>query len=70
MIIKPRPPDIGFARAQEYPRLGDQLDALMKTMAALREQGVQLPPEGEAWVDACLAVKAKYPKPPEEDQKP
>lgn len=53
--------DYKEARAEEYPALGDQLDALMKYFAAQES----IPPELQEWVDACLAVKDKYPKQPQ-----
>jgi hypothetical protein len=40
-------------RAQEYPSVTDYLDAVVK--GDLEQQ--------QAYIDACLAVKAKYPKP-------
>ena len=49
-------------RKAEYPPIGDQLDAVMKMAAALREQGFQFPPEVEQWVARCQEVKAKYRK--------
>jgi hypothetical protein len=50
--------DYAEARRAEYPSTGDQLDALMKYFAALPE----IPAEVQDWVDACMAVKEKYPK--------
>jgi hypothetical protein len=40
-------------RSQEYPPIADYLDAVVKG------DQVQL----QAYIDACLAVKQKYPKP-------
>ena len=40
-------------RAQEYPPVTDYLDAVVKGDLA----------QQQAYIDACLAVKAKYPKP-------
>lgn len=40
-------------RAAEYPPAADYLDGIVKGDAA----------QVQAYVDACLAVKAKYPKP-------
>lgn len=40
-------------RAAEYPPLTDYLDGIVKGDAA----------QVQAYIDACLAVKAKYPKP-------
>jgi hypothetical protein len=44
-------------RASEYPKIGDQLDAIMK-WAVNHADG-----ELKAIADACMSVKAKYPKP-------
>ena len=51
--------DYREARASEYPALGDQLDALMKHFAAMPD----IPKGLGEWIDACQAVKEKYPKP-------
>lgn len=40
-------------RAAEYPAIADYLDGIVKGDTA----------QVQAYVDACLAVKAKYPKP-------
>lgn len=40
-------------RAAEYPPMADYLDGIVKGDQA----------QVQAYVDACLAVKAKYPKP-------
>jgi hypothetical protein len=40
-------------RAAEYPPMADYLDGVVKGDTA----------QVQAYVDACLAVKAKYPKP-------
>jgi hypothetical protein len=40
-------------RATEYPPMADYLDGIVKGDQA----------QVQAYVDACLAVKAKYPKP-------
>lgn len=50
-------------RREAYPPMGEQLDAVVKLAQAMREQGVELPPETEAWINRCLAVKSKFPKP-------
>lgn len=51
----PQPPAKTYAelRAAEYPSLLDLIDGLVKDDAA----------QVQAYKDACLAVKAKYPKP-------
>jgi len=53
----------GPLRAAAYPKLGDQLDAVMKLARALRDQGIVLPQEVCDWVAACESVKQRYAKP-------
>jgi hypothetical protein len=55
-------PDPAPLRAAAYMELGDQLDALMKGLAALHAQGIQLPPETVAWIEHCQDVKARFQK--------
>lgn len=53
-------------RAERYARempIGDQLDAVLKTLAGLREGGAALPAETEALIERWLAIKADHPKP-------
>lgn len=52
----PEPRDYAEARAREYPSLAIYLDGIVKGDQA----------QIQAYIDACLAVKAKYPKPTEE----
>jgi hypothetical protein len=40
-------------RAAEYPAIADYLDGIVKSDTA----------QVQTYIDACLAVKAKYPKP-------
>lgn len=46
------PPDYREQRAAEYPPMTDYLDGIVKSDQA----------QVQAYIDACLAVKAKYPK--------
>ena len=48
--------------AREMP-IGDQLDAVLKTLDSLREGGAELPAETEALIERWLAIKADHPKP-------
>ena len=48
--------------AHEMP-IGDQLDAVLKTLDSLREGGAALPAETKALIDRWLAIKADHPKP-------
>jgi hypothetical protein len=45
--------DVQELRAKEYPSMADYLDGIVKGDQA----------QVQAYIDACLAVKAKYPKP-------
>lgn len=49
-------------RKIEYPRVGTALDSLMKTLKFLRDSGIDIGPDGNEWVDSCIAVKDKIPK--------
>ena len=48
--------------AQEMP-IGDQLDAVLKTLVALRDGGTALPAETEALIARWQGIKADHPKP-------
>ena len=53
-------------RAERYARempVGDQLDAVLKTLDSMREGGAALPAETEALIERWLAIKADHPKP-------
>jgi hypothetical protein len=56
--LRPQPPAPTYAelRAAEYPPIADYLDGIVKGDQA----------QVQAYIDACLAVKAKYPKPADE----
>ncbi len=51
-------------RAAAYPFIGEGIDALMKGLAAYH-RGEPLPPDTLAYIEACEAVKARFPKPTE-----
>lgn len=48
-------------RRQEYPEIGDQLDAIMKWLAT--ETEITVPAELKSIAMKCMSVKAQYPKP-------
>ena len=52
--LRPKPPELTYAqkRAAEYPPMADYLDGIVKGNQA----------QIDAYIAACLAVKAKYPK--------
>ena len=50
--FKPPAPTYKELRAAEYPSIADYLDGIVKGDQA----------QVQAYIDACLAVKAKYPK--------
>lgn len=49
-------------RAEEYPPLGDQLDAIWKIVQAINA-GDSMPADALAVMAAVQAIKDKYPKP-------
>jgi len=58
----------GNLRSQEYPPVGEQLDALMKMAQSLQQQGVTLPEATQAWIAQCQAIKSRYAKQPSTSQ--
>ncbi len=48
-------------RRDEYPDIGEQLDAIMKWVAG--ENEITATPELKSIAMSCMAVKSKYPKP-------
>jgi len=52
-VVEPIVLDYREQRAVEYPPMADYLDGIVKGDEA----------QVQAYIDACLAVKAKYPKP-------
>ena len=53
--LRPVPPELTYTqkRVAEYPPMADYIDGIVKGDTA----------QVDAYVAACLAVKAKYPKP-------
>jgi hypothetical protein len=49
-------------RRKEYPKIGDQLDAIWKQLNQDRLNGKDLIAEADDLLGSILAVKAKYPK--------
>lgn len=54
---------INKKRQKDYPKIGDQLDAIWKILNQLRLDGVQLPQDGDDMLGKILKVKKDYPKP-------
>lgn len=50
-------------RRQEYPPIGDQLDAILKHIEMKEAEGVMLHPDLKIVKDDWRAVKTKYPSP-------
>lgn len=50
-------------RADEYPAIGDQLDAIWKELNARRLKGENLTQDADDMLGQILAVKRKHPKP-------
>jgi hypothetical protein len=49
-------------RIPEYPKLDEQVECIYKAFKYLKDNGTDLGPDGNAYVEAIDAVKAKYPK--------
>ncbi len=55
-----------YKRQQEYPNMADYLDAKVKQASSDETTIAEGVAQEQAYLEACLAVKAKYPKPTEE----
>lgn len=55
-------PDNPIARKLSYPEIGDQLDAIYKTFKHLKNQGIDIGLDGDAWVKSVEDIKDKFPK--------
>lgn len=54
--------DYRVARTKAYPKIGDQIDAIMKLASALKDQGITLPQATVDWINTCQTIKTTYPK--------
>lgn len=59
----PAQPPYTQERANAYPPIGDQLDAILKHVNYRRTQGDELVQDLDDIIAAWLAVKSQYPKP-------
>lgn len=58
------PPDhYAVRRVKEYPPLTDFIDGFVKSKSKVAGEKTAGDAQVQAYCDACLAVKAKYPKP-------
>src|SRR6056300_1482256 len=53
---------VPYQEARIYPELGEQLDGVYKSLKAIKDSGVDLGTEGNAYVDSITAVKEASPK--------
>lgn len=56
-----RPPQV--RRMQNYPPIGNQIDAIYKGFRHLETLGIEFPKETKAWLDKIAAVKEQNPMP-------
>lgn len=49
-------------RRYAYPYVGDQLDAIVKTLKYMWDNGADIGPVGEALVNQLIATKDRFPK--------
>jgi hypothetical protein len=53
---------IPHTRSRIYPQIGEQLDGIYKAILAIKNSGVDLGSEGDAYLDAISEVKEQFPK--------
>lgn len=51
-----------YWKTRVYPDVGDQLDGIYKSLKAIKDSGIDIGAEGDAYVDAITAVKEGSPK--------
>jgi len=51
-------------RRSLYPSIGDQLDAIFKMIAYMADHGIDVGPDGKAWLEKIRKIKEMYPKAP------
>lgn len=51
-----------YTQTRIYPDLAEQLDGVYKSLKAIKDSGVDLGTEGNAYVDSITAVKEASPK--------
>ena len=49
-------------RIEEYPAMGDQLDAIFKFIDSLAGTGIPIPTETQAWINRIKEIKSQFPK--------
>ena len=58
--------EVPFAKpydsVRQYPRAGDQLDAIYKALLSVRSSGIDLGSDADAYLDSITAVKTEVPK--------
>ena len=51
-----------YEQARIYPQIGNQLDDIYKSLKALKDSGIDLGADGNAYVDSITQIKETYPK--------
>lgn len=51
-----------YRQARIYPEITDQLDGIYKSLLEIKNSGVGIGTEGEAYLDSITAVKEQFPK--------
>lgn len=49
-------------RQKEYPEIGDQLDAIIKSISKIKDSGVNIGTDGTKLLSEIERIKTKYPK--------
>lgn len=53
---------IPHTKSRIYPQIGEQLDGIYKSILAIKNSGVGIGSEGDAYLDAISEVKEQFPK--------
>jgi len=51
-----------YKESRIYPQITDQLDGIYKSLLAIKNSGVDIGTDGDAYLDSITAVKEEFPK--------
>lgn len=51
-----------YLQSRIYPDMGDQLDAIYKSILTIKNSGVDIGDAGNAYLDSITAIKEEFPK--------
>jgi hypothetical protein len=53
---------VPYQQSRIYPDIGEQLDGIYKSLQAIKDSGVSVGVDGEAYLAAITAIKEEFPK--------